>query len=119
MIVLHPVFVGATLGTGLVSSLDNASSMTVDAVVSPSAHMRAQVINGAYMGISMQVSGTISSTIRGRVTAGATLSHVPRPELSAVVRGHVTSYASADSRAANRGGNTVSRHHIRTRAHAA
>ena len=114
MIALHPVFVGPTLGTGLVSSLDNSSSMTVDAVVSPSAHMRAQVICGAYMGISMQVSGTIASTIRGRVTAGATLSNVPRPELSAVVRGHVTSDASAtlvpQMRAAIESGVTIYAH---------
>ena len=93
--------------------------MTVDAVVSPGAHMRAQVINGAYMGIAMQVSGTISSTIRGRVTAGATLSNVPRPELSAVVRGHVTSDASATLVPQMRAAIESGRHNIRTRAHAA
>ena len=114
MIALHPIFVGPTLGTGLVSSLDNSSSMTVDAVVSPGADMRAQVICGAYMGIAMQVSGTIASTIRGRVTADVTLSHVPRPELSAVVRGHVTSDASAtlvpQMRAAIESGVTIYAH---------
>ena len=119
MIALHPIFVGPTLGTGLVSSLDNASSMTVDAVVSPSAHMRAQVINGAYMGISMQVSGTISSTIRGRVTAGATLSNVPRPELRRSRAWARDVRCICHSRAANAGGNRVGNYYIRTRAYAA
>ena len=95
MITLHPVFVGPTLGTGLVSYVYNSSSMTADAVVSPGADMRAQVVSGAFMVITMRAQGTISSTIRGSVTAGATLSHVPRPELSAVVRGHVVSDAAA------------------------
>jgi len=48
------------------------------------------------MGISMQVSGGISATIRGSVTADVRVTVVPRPQLSAIVHGLVTSDASAD-----------------------
>jgi len=96
MISLHPVLVGPILGSGLSASASGAVSMSVDAQVRPRAALRAQVISGAYMGISMQVSGGISATIRGSVTADVRVTVVPRPQLAALVHGLVTSDASAD-----------------------
>jgi len=96
MIALHPVLVGPILGSGLSASAAGAVSMSVDAQVRPRAALRAHVISGAYMGISMQVSGGISATIRGSVTADVRVTVVPRPQLSAIVHGLVTSGASAD-----------------------
>jgi len=96
MISLHPVLVGPVLGSGLSASASGAVSMSVDAEVLPRASLRAQVVSGAYMGVTMRVSGGIAATIRGRVTAGVSVTVVPRPQLSAIVHGLVTSDASAD-----------------------